>query len=73
MINPLGTALTLQPFGHQAGQASALLGFLQMGSAAMMTALASVLPVGPTLALGLLLAGASLLALLIFALPAAAK
>lgn len=35
MINPLGTAIALQPFGRQAGAASALLGFLQMGCAAM--------------------------------------
>lgn len=32
LINPLGTAITLQPFGHQAGAASALLGFLQMSA-----------------------------------------
>lgn len=69
LINPLGTALTLQPFGHQAGQASALLGCLQMAFAALMTALTPMLPVEPTLGLGLLLAGASLSALLVFALP----
>src|SRR5215203_5653288 len=30
VINPLGTAIALHPFGRQAGLASALLGFLQM-------------------------------------------
>lgn len=34
VINPLGTAIALHPFGRQAGLASALLGFLQMGCAA---------------------------------------
>ncbi|NQD91046.1 multidrug effflux MFS transporter [Pseudomonas sp. CrR25] len=35
LINPLGTAIALHPFGSQAGAASALLGFLQMGCAAV--------------------------------------
>ncbi|KPX15283.1 Drug resistance transporter, Bcr/CflA subfamily [Pseudomonas amygdali pv. dendropanacis] len=43
MINPLGTAITLQPFGEQAGAASALLGFLQMGCAALAIGITSVL------------------------------
>jgi hypothetical protein len=34
-FNPLGTAIALQPFARQAGAASALLGFLQMGRAAL--------------------------------------
>ncbi|MBB2496178.1 multidrug effflux MFS transporter [Aquipseudomonas ullengensis] len=34
VVNPLGTAIALHPFGAQAGAASALLGFLQMGCAA---------------------------------------
>jgi len=44
LLNPLGTALALQPFGHQAGAASALLGFLQMGCAAVSIAVAAALP-----------------------------
>lgn len=40
LINPLGTAITLQPFGQKAGAASALLGFLQMGFAAIAIAIA---------------------------------
>lgn len=43
IINPLGTAITLQPFGQQAGAASALLGFLQMGCAAVAIGVASSL------------------------------
>ena len=34
LVNPLGTAIALQPFAKQAGTASALLGFLQMSCAA---------------------------------------
>jgi DHA1 family bicyclomycin/chloramphenicol resistance-like MFS transporter len=44
LINPLGTAITLQPFGRQAGAASALLGFLQMMCAAAAIGLAALLP-----------------------------
>jgi DHA1 family bicyclomycin/chloramphenicol resistance-like MFS transporter len=66
LINPLGTAIALQPFGRQAGAASALLGFLQMGSAAIGTTLASALPLGPTAALAAVMTGASILALLAF-------
>ena len=45
LINPLGTAITLQPFGQKAGAASALLGFLQMGCAAAAIGIAAALPV----------------------------
>mgnify|MGYP003634789868 CR=1 FL=1 len=65
-LNPLGTALTLQPFGHQAGAASALLGFLQMSCAALGTWLTSALPLPATATLGLTLAAFSLLALFAF-------
>lgn len=41
LINPIGSAMTLEPFGDRAGAASALLGFLQMGLAALGTALIS--------------------------------
>jgi len=66
LINPLGTAITLQPFGHQAGLASALLGFLQMGCAAIGASLASVLPLPPHVSLAVLLTTGSALALLVF-------
>ncbi|GAA6130546.1 multidrug effflux MFS transporter [Halopseudomonas sabulinigri] len=65
-VNPLGTALTLQPFGQQAGAASALLGFLQMSCAALGTWLTSALPLPATATLGLTLAAFSLLALFAF-------
>jgi DHA1 family bicyclomycin/chloramphenicol resistance-like MFS transporter len=44
LINPIGSAITLHPFGDRAGAASALLGFLQMGLAAIGTALVGALP-----------------------------
>lgn len=52
LINPIGSAITLEPFGTRAGAASALLGFLQMGLAAMGTALIGALPATPALTLG---------------------
>ncbi|WP_321347834.1 multidrug effflux MFS transporter [Halopseudomonas oceani] len=55
VINPLGTAVTLQPFGEQAGLASSLLGFLQMAIAAIGTGLVSAIALPPALTLGLLL------------------
>lgn len=65
LVNPLGTAIALQPFGHHAGAASALLGFLQMGCAALAIAVAASLPMPVYLAFCLVLSaslGASLLA-----------
>ncbi|HRK67690.1 MAG TPA: hypothetical protein PKY73_09065, partial [Hyphomonas sp.] len=59
IANPLGTAMTLQPFGAKAGVASALLGFLQMASAALGTALTAGLEMPPPVALGLLMTGGS--------------
>lgn len=67
MVNPLGTAITLQPFGHQAGTASALLGFLQMGSAALAISIASSLDLPAYTALGAVLAGCTALSLTVFA------
>lgn len=45
LINPLGTAITLQAFGQKAGAASALLGFLQMSCAAIAIAIAASLSI----------------------------
>ena len=67
LVNPLGTAIALQPFGREAGLASALLGFLQMGCAAAGSALASILPFTPTLSMAAIMLTAALLAALIFA------
>ena len=66
LVNPLGTAITLHPFGRQAGLASALLGFLQMACAALGTALTTALPLPPVLSLSLILTGGSILALVVF-------
>lgn len=72
LINPLGTAIALHPFGRQAGLASALLGFLQMGCAAIGASLASVLPLQPSASLAVVLTTSSALALLVF-LPVALR
>jgi MFS transporter, DHA1 family, multidrug resistance protein len=66
LINPLGTAIALDPFGRQAGLASALLGFLQMGYAAVGASLASVLPLQPSASLAVILTASSALALVVF-------
>lgn len=50
LINPIGTAIALEPFGDRAGIASALLGFLQMACAAIGTAIVGALSVGPATA-----------------------
>lgn len=67
LINPLGTAIALQPFGRQAGSASALLGFLQMGSAAIGSTLASAMPFSPAASLAIVMTAASVVALAAFA------
>jgi DHA1 family bicyclomycin/chloramphenicol resistance-like MFS transporter len=72
LINPLGTAIALHPFGQQAGLASALLGFLQMGCAAIGASLASVLPLQPSASLAVILTTGSVFALLVF-LPVALR
>jgi DHA1 family bicyclomycin/chloramphenicol resistance-like MFS transporter len=72
LINPLGTAIALHPFGQQAGLASALLGFLQMGCAAVGALLASMLPLPPFTSLAVILTAGSILALLMF-LPVALR
>jgi DHA1 family bicyclomycin/chloramphenicol resistance-like MFS transporter len=72
LINPLGTAIALHPFGRQAGLASALLGFLQMGCAAIGASFASVLPLQPSDSLAVILTTGSALALLVF-LPVAMR
>jgi len=65
VLNPLGTAITLQPYAHNAGLASALLGFLQMACAAIGSSVASVLPLPPTAAVAATMAVGSALALLV--------
>ncbi|MFC7380507.1 multidrug effflux MFS transporter [Brevundimonas sp. GCM10030266] len=67
LINPIGTAITLEPFGAHAGMASALLGFLQMACAAVGTALIGLLPFGPVTGCAIVIAGGCALATLMFA------
>lgn len=50
---PLCTGLALTPFAHLAGAASSLLGFLQMMSAAVGTAVIATLAMSPVVSLGL--------------------
>lgn len=47
LVTPLASAMSLMPFETQAGLASSLLGFLQMGSAAGVTALTTKLELPP--------------------------
>jgi MFS transporter, DHA1 family, multidrug resistance protein len=72
LINPLGTAIALNAFGRQAGLASSLLGFLQMGCAAIGASFASALPFPPSVSLAIVLTAGSALALLVF-LPVALR
>ena len=62
LINPIGTAITLEPFGDRAGIASALLGFLQMTCAAVGTAIIGALPVGTGAAFAWVVFGGTVLA-----------
>jgi DHA1 family bicyclomycin/chloramphenicol resistance-like MFS transporter len=55
IFNPLGTAIALQPFAQQAGAASALLGFLQMGCAALAITFGGMLALPAYTALGVVL------------------
>ena len=63
IVNPLGTAQALSPFGEKAGAASALLGFWQMMGAAIGVWLAATVSHQAMFALGVVLTAASLLAL----------
>jgi MFS transporter, DHA1 family, multidrug resistance protein len=73
IVNPLGTAQALSPFGEKAGAASALLGFWQMMAAAMGVYLAAKVSPQAMVALGLVLTAASLLACGLYALRAKAS
>ena len=66
IVNPLGTAQALSPFGSHAGAASALLGFWQMMGAAFGVWLAATISHEAMFALGIVLTAASLLALLLY-------
>ncbi len=70
IVNPLGTAQALSPFGEKAGAASALLGFWQMMAAAIGVWLAATVSPQAMFALGLVLTVASLAATGLYALRA---
>lgn len=70
LANPTGTALTMSPFGERAGAASALLGFMQMTTAALAIVTATLLPVSAFSALSIVLAILTTMAALIFRLRA---
>lgn len=68
VANPVGTAVALGPVGNRAGQASALLGFLQMAMAGIGAGIAGALPMAPVGALGLVMSIAMAVAVLAFGL-----
>ena len=72
IVNPLGTAQALSPFGEKAGAASALVGFWQMMTAAIGVWLAAAVSHEAMLALGIVLVAFALLALGLYALRARA-
>jgi DHA1 family bicyclomycin/chloramphenicol resistance-like MFS transporter len=67
IVNPLGTAQALSPFGEKAGAASALLGFWQMMGAAIGVWLAATVSHDAMFALGIVVTVASLAALVLYA------
>ena len=73
IVNPLGTAQALSPFGEKAGAASALLGFWQMMGAAIGVFLAATVSHQAMFALGIVLTVASMLAVGLYTLRAKAK
>lgn len=73
IVNPLGTAQALSPFGDRAGAASALVGFFQMMTAAIGVWLTSVISHQALLALGVVLTAFGLLAFTLYALRAKAR
>jgi DHA1 family bicyclomycin/chloramphenicol resistance-like MFS transporter len=63
IVNPLGTAQALSPFGDRAGSASALLGFWQMMGAAIGVILAASVSHDAMFSLGIVLTACSTLAI----------
>jgi DHA1 family bicyclomycin/chloramphenicol resistance-like MFS transporter len=66
IVNPLGTAQALSPFGEKAGAASALIGFWQMMGAAIGVYLTATISHEAIFALGIVLTVASLLAVALY-------
>lgn len=67
IVNPLGTAQALSPFGEKAGAASALVGFWQMMAAAIAVWLAAAISHDAMFGLGIVLTAASLAAVALYA------
>jgi MFS transporter, DHA1 family, multidrug resistance protein len=72
IVNPLGIAQSLSPFGEKAGAVSALVGFWQMMAAAIAVWLAATVSHDAMLALGIVLTAASLAAVALYAMRAKA-
>jgi DHA1 family bicyclomycin/chloramphenicol resistance-like MFS transporter len=72
IVNPLGTAQALSPFGDKAGAASALVGFWQMMTAAIGVWLAATISHEALFALGVVLTGFSFAAVGLYTLRAKA-
>ena len=70
IVNPLGSAQALSPFGEKAGAASALLGFWQMMMSAVGVWLAANISHDAMFALGIVLTVASVLAIGLYAMRA---
>jgi MFS transporter, DHA1 family, multidrug resistance protein len=73
IVNPLGTAQALSPFGDKAGAASALVGFWQMMTAAIGVWLAATISQDALFALGVVLTVFSLVAVGLYTLRAKAR
>ena len=73
IVNPLGTAQALSPFGEKAGAASALVGFWQMMTAAIGVWLAATISHEALFALGVVLTVFSLAAVGLYTLRAKAR
>ena len=73
IVNPLGTAQALSPFGEKAGAASALVGFWQMMTAAIGVWLAATISHDALFALGTVLTVFSLLAVGLYTLRAKSR
>jgi len=73
IVNPLGTAQTLSPFGEKAGAASALLGFWQMMMAAIGVWLTATISHQAMFALGIVLTAASFAAIVLYTMRARAS
>ena len=65
-IFPNASALSMAPFGHNAGNASALMGFIQMSLGALMSAMVSIFHNGTTLPMMGVMAFCAVFALFIF-------